>query len=313
MIFVLLILLPACSNLGSGFEGFSNLFGRGGEQVGGSGLILKFIEPKSSEIRIPEGEFGAFRVRLQLENYVVNDFGMHGELCLTDTLSDNFGGVTEGQCKPIDLESAKRNERGIMTPTISSIYDFGPYIYKGAVKEFASASQTRIIADIKYETETKAYATMCIQKSSTQSICDEEQSLKVEQSDLPLKISSINARTFSLGETGTNILLEIEVSQTKDGQITTPSFLLSPTQIYPTANFEVSINNVPAKCVELIENNILEITQTLNQKIIKCSARLILNQDYIKEVPIEIKMGYGFIQSVEGPKVFILSKEEALS
>ena len=61
------------------------------------------------------------------------------------------------------------------------------------------------------------------------------------------------------------------------------------------------------------ENNILEITQTLNQKIIKCSARLILNQDYIKEVPIEIKMGYGFIQSVEGPKVFILSKEEALS
>src|SRR3989338_7336571 len=117
LLIFLVLFISSCANLN--FGSFGNFFGGTSESLGGRGLILRFLEPTSREIRIPEGELGAFIVRLQLENYVVNDFGINGELCLRDTLTDNFGGIKEGQCQGINLESTTRTPREGLNPTIS--------------------------------------------------------------------------------------------------------------------------------------------------------------------------------------------------
>ncbi len=246
-----------------------------------------------------------FSVILQLENYVVNDYGIHGELCLRDGLTENFGGIPETACNPINLDSAKKDQNGNIAPPKPGVYNFGPYSYKGGSMEFASLSQTQIIADVKYEVEEKARSSICVQRSSiSQSVCSEQQNLRIDQPDLPLKVSSIKATTLGIQQSTTNVLLEITLSKTQEGQlVSSGEILTSSLPGMALVSFDIAINGAPAKCTGLVNGNMLEVTQDQNQKVIKCSTSIILNQDYIQEAPIEMRMGYGFIQSINGPVV----------
>ncbi|MBI2148406.1 hypothetical protein HYU23_01900 [Candidatus Woesearchaeota archaeon] len=308
ILIVLSLFLTSCATFG----GFGNYFSKGSGELGGRGLMLRFLEPKGSSINIPEGV--PFSVKIQLENYVVSDFGISGQICLRDTVTDNFGGIHGTQCLDMNLQPARKTDSRI-TPFITDPpYFFGPYSYKGAIRELPSVTETnKIIADVKYEIDTTAESTMCIKSSAAQSVpseCKDTQNLRIDQPDLPLKVSSINARTFSLSSTDTSVLLEITLIKSEIGHFTTKTGVASMTMQPGSAlvSFDVLINNNRASCTGLV-NNMLEINKDTDQKIIKCSAKLIVDQNYIRDAPIKIKMGYGFIKSVDGPKIMIVKEE----
>ena len=82
-------------------------------------------------------------------------------------------------------------------------YKFGPFSYTNLLKDLTL--ETEITVDIKYEIDSNALATACVAHTNTklseiQSNCGKKQNLQVQQQDLPLKISSLSAKSGSPSE-----------------------------------------------------------------------------------------------------------------
>ena len=67
LIIILLFILTSCTS-------FDSFFGRTSSQIGGKGLILTFIQPSTSEVKIPEGF--PLNVKIELKNYIENEQGI---------------------------------------------------------------------------------------------------------------------------------------------------------------------------------------------------------------------------------------------
>lgn len=298
-------MLSSCTTLEGTFGGF---FNRGGQGVGGKGIVLKFVEAPENNEEITEGI--PFSIRIEVENNIVSDRGLTGELCLRDELSDNFGGITTNQCKTVNLPPATQIDNKV-TPSVDS-YFFGPYTYRNLQKDLSI--QTKITADMKYEVEAVAGSTACVKRPVAQSTsipqnCGGRQDLQIQQPDLPVKVDSVSAKAQTASDTESNLLLDITVSKATTGQLVTKGNVIGTVAAPGSADvdFEVIINNQISAICSGVANNRLQIRQNENQKIIKCSAKLSLNQDYI-QVPITIKMGYGFIQPVDGPTIKLVKE-----
>src|SRR3989344_5744558 len=94
----MLLLLSSCAT-------FSNSFGKylGGREgaVGGSGVILKFIDAPDEGQEIYEDE--VFQLGIEIENHVATDPGLIGELCVRDTLTNSYGGMQDNECLSVNL------------------------------------------------------------------------------------------------------------------------------------------------------------------------------------------------------------------
>jgi hypothetical protein len=303
LIFILLaIFLTSCTQLG----GF---FGQGGGNVGGKGVVLKFIDaPSNGEVF---GENLPFNIVIQLENYVTTS-PLIGELCLRDDLGDNYGGITTEECKQLNIPQAAETTNQI-TPSIDQ-FQFGPYTYKNLLKELSLG--TKITADVKYEVDAVAAGTTCIKRSSaeSQSIpsnCGQSQSIQLKQPDLPLKVTKLTTKASSLSATESLVSMEITLSKSTQGRLLSKENLLDRNvQAIASIIFSVELNGQQVKCTNA--NDKLDFRQNENEKLIKCTARIPLEQDYI-QAPITIKMGYGFIQSVDGPTIQLKKEEEILA
>ncbi len=317
LLIILILFLTGCATIESGFYGVSNFFGVGqNQEVGGSGVILKFIEAPDNNEQIMEGQ--PVNVRIEIDNYVPGDNPLVGEVCMRDDFLDggHYGGIPSSQCQRVNLPPASRNPSDNSVNPSREGFTFGPYVYSNIEKDFTL--KTKITADLKYEVDAKALTTMCVKRpvaegANIPSNCGKKQQLQIQQTDLPLKISSIEARAPSTSSLESSILLDITISKIKQGQVITKGNIISSQVNLAKADidFQVLGNGMPLTCTGLSGGN-LQFSQSENQKVIKCSlSRLSLNQNYI-QVPITIKMGYGFIQSVDGPTIQLI-KEEAIA
>ena len=169
---------------------------------------------------------------------------------------------------------------------------------------------------MKYEIEAIAGTTTCVKRPAAQSTsipsnCGQKQDLQLQQPDLPLEVESISARAHTVSDAEVNLLLDITLSKARTGQLVTKGNVIGVTTTQGSAevDFEVLVNNQVTATCQGVVNNRIQIRQNENQKVIKCTARLPINQDYI-QAPITIKMGYGFVQPVDGPTIKLI-KEEA--
>ncbi len=311
----IMVLLTACSEIG----GLGERFGFGsGSSTGGKGVALKFTEapadpcPKgvSGNVCVLEGEPVTFK--LEATNYVTGEKTVEGKLCLIDELTDNFGGIpTDTQCRSIVLQPANEIENKVI-PTVAK-ESFGPYTYRNPQSELPIS--TTITGYFEYEVEATAGSTTCVKRQGAESPsipsgCGSRQTLQVQQPDLPLQVTSLVSRAAVTSETEATVILDITLSKNKPGELLSlGAFASSSDQASARIKFEVFINLIPATCLNVV-NNKLEIQRNQDQKIIKCSAKLALDQDHI-QAPITINMGYRFKQSIEGPNIKVI-KEEAL-
>lgn len=287
------LFLVSCTTLQTSFG-----FGKEGP-VGGKGVILKFIEAPDNNEEINEGY--PFGIKIQIENNVVNEQGLRGEICLRDSLSSNYGGIPENECKSVNLPSATKVEKKFY-PAIE-VYSFGPYSYKNL--EESLTQDAIIFADVKYEVQTTAGSNVCAKRPAAQSSvipanCGEKQNPQVQQTDLPLKISKLTTKSSSF-DSEARIDLEIQLLKTTEGQVISRLGTQSPSSA-AEIDFQVLINEVQATCNQ---GNRIELRQNENEKIIKCFSQISLNQDFL-EAPIRIKMGYGFIQSIPGRTIKLI-------
>jgi len=303
---ILIFILSACTSISDG-GGFKSFFSGRGESVGGRGVILKFIDAPDEGYAMTERD--VFRLGIQIENNVPGERGLSGEICMRDTLTSTYAGIPENECLPVELPPATDIE-GRITPSID-LFQFGPYQYQNLEKAYFQPAT--IFADFKYEIEALSFSSVCLKRLGAESPdipqnCGKKQDLKVQQTDLPVKISRLTTRA-SLSETSSILSIEVLLSKTRNGQLVSSGDILGQQAAAGSAlvDFEVLVNRQPAQCT-LAGSRRIEFRQNENEKLVRCTITLPVEGEHF-DAPIRIKMGYGFIQTVRGPTIS-LRKEE---
>lgn len=298
---LVLLALSACSTVSSGFGKY---FGGRGGQVGGQGVILNFIDAPEENQEMYENEI--FQLGIEIENNVPGERGLIGEICVRDTLTTSYGGIPDRECLSVNLPPATELN-GRITPS-ADIFQFGPYSYYNL--EAAYTQPVALFADLKYEVESNAFASTCVKRLRAQSPtipqnCGKKQDIRVQQPDLPIEISKLTTSSSST-DTQATVRLEIILKKVREGQVVTASNLFTEQQPgLAEISFEVAANQIQANCVG---NGRVQFRQNENEKKVICTVNLPLESDYF-DVPIRIKMGYGFIQSIQGRNLKLLKGE----
>ncbi len=151
---------------------------RSNEPVYGKGLIIEKID--LSGTRVSAGQKGFvegqnFRVNVYLKNY--DREPIMGEMRISDSLSDTYGGISEDTQEFI-LEGAEiiRKDKGEVE-RIPSEYKivFGPYIYDNLYSgNEESFTTTNIVLDAKYNYETFAAGQVCVSDENSEGCAMEE-------------------------------------------------------------------------------------------------------------------------------------------
>ena len=297
LILFLLIILTGCS--------ITEKFGFGKSVSTGRGVITKFIDAPPNNAKINEGD--PFGFQIEISNYVTGETGVSGEICMEDDLSENYGGIPSNACQSVDLPPAT-NINNRVTPTLD-IFSFGTYEYRNLESSLSLGTGTR--AKLNYEVSTTAGAVTCVRsKSAKIQGCGETKTLSVQQPDMPLKISTLVSKSIPLSDQEADVQLEITLSKSINGQLFTKGRDSNRQTGSAEIDFDVTVDQLPATCL-LVSNNRVVIRQNEDQKVIKCHSRVSLNSDSIN-APIIIKIGYGFIQTIQGPTLE-LRKEEAIA
>ncbi|MEK6955857.1 MAG: hypothetical protein AABW52_04310, partial [Nanoarchaeota archaeon] len=266
IILVLSVVLISCA--GSGSSGGS-----------ARGVNIKFVELPPKELA--EGE--EFSTTIQISNAVVNANGLNGELCLRDTITDTYGGVSDNSCFPVNLPSASQSDKSI-SPSIDE-YTFTSKPYSNL--DPSITNDVSIIADFRYSVDTTAGGVVCVKKPGANSPiipsnCGTEQSLSVQQPDMPLRVSKILVRPTRINAGSVKLNTEITLSKSIAGELLSKQDSFERSSMASAdIDFNVEINGYSASCGGISSGGKLNIRTNENEKVIKCSTLVTLNQDWL--------------------------------
>ncbi len=286
----------------------------GGAGTGSTGGIdIKFTEVPEKEVYEGEEIFAT----ILITNSLVNEGGIQGILCLRDTLSDNYGGIPDNACADVNLPPATRTDGGVspyvMEINFPEVSPISPY--RGIEREISKSYQNLpIIADFKYSVETTAGAVVCIKLPGAVSPnipkdCGTKQTLSVQQPSMPLKISKLTVTPSRRGSNNVLLNIEMTISKSKQGLLLSSGEISGGVPAVASVSLDVLANQDSAGCQQ-VSNGRISIRSNENEKVIKCALSINdLSQDYIN-VPITVRMKYGFAESVVGTTISILKGDE---
>jgi len=304
LVFVLgiLVLVSACT-----VPGFS---GGGSSVSGGSGIFVKFIDAPNNGETFVDGD--TFSVVLSVENGIPGKNGLTGNICLRDGTTDTYGGIPSNNCRTISLRPADVTSTSIV-PTQGE-YRFpesGFYSYHSIDNLLTLDNQ--IYADFNYDLETIAVGNICVSRprSNSKSIpagCGDKQNVILNQpSGIPLTVT-VSVDKSRVSDNEIRLRFDITLRNSKQGQIlSSGSFLSGQSEILPEIGFEGFVNQMPISCTS-IGSGRLEFRQDQNEKVIKCTSSIILDQDYV-QVPFTLRLRYGYLETVLGPKIKLIGQD----
>ena len=172
---------------------------------------------------------------------------------------------------------------------------------------------------IYYDTETITGGVACV-NSRNSNKCSSEQNLQLSKSDAPLMVSKIIAATsYPSGSTGdASLNLELHISQNDDGEILSPGDLLTASSVSPEVRIDVTVENRNVNCRgagfrgSTLEFSQLKFAGSTNEKVIKCKTTVNVPSDYVN-VPVNIKLSYGFKKVIEGSSFTLKKSEESIA
>jgi len=77
-------------------------------------------------------------------------------------------------------------------------------------------------------------------------------------------------------------------------------------------DFNVEINGYSASCSSISSGSKLNIRSNENEKVIKCKTTVNVPSDYVN-VPVNIKLSYGFKKVIEGSSFTLKKSEESIA
>jgi len=293
-----LLFIAQCANLG--FRGATS---------SGQGVVAKFLENQPPRDVLYEGQ--NFRVGLELTNYGLDP--VNALVCVYDTPSDYFGGISSNVCEQIDIKKAEKSENKII-PEIQNTFfpsESQSYFYRQITKGMS----TNILADVYYPYTTRASAQICLKKDTTIKTpgvnCQMSSSETLVQDPAPLTVSNLKKDVIPQGNNQILLLLTFNM-QAFAGEIFDKDKIGIGTikDEDKLVDVFVDLKGMPLiKKFECNPNKGGRIIFKENQKVIKCQALLNLDQDYIVN-PVEIKVSYGHKISVSTGQIPLVGEKE---
>ncbi|HLD10987.1 MAG TPA: hypothetical protein VJB89_02810 [Candidatus Nanoarchaeia archaeon] len=262
----------------------------------GKDINLAIVDYPTGELYTNIDEF---RLEVEVENRAKNP--VQGLLCISDSLSDNFGGIPSGDCQDVMLEKAEEIEGEIYPQKTTFFFPRGSkasYKYTQIPQEEISESIS-ISSSFQYELTTIASTKVCLKnpllKEDEISLsCPKEIIISdIKQDQTPLMIDSIEQTINTISNSEVKLNLKIKILQEE------PGILLSYNQpyyqeieeLYPLIGFKVLLDNQDVfNCIGL-KGNSVEIKES--ETVIKCSSTIPVTQDFI-EKRLDIHLGYSF-------------------
>ena len=277
-------------------------FNLGGGKISltGTDLEFNFIDGQpQSEL----DDYEEFQVGVNLVNKAPYD--IDGELCVKSSLSfTGFGGSgilqNPPECRGIRIESALEPDNTLVAKSAEEIFpnEFGFYSYKNPnpiSQEFS------VTASLKYLPVTISNTNVCIKKrgASSSILCNEKESLSVNQYPAPIKISKVEKDIINVGRDMIKMNLEIYLDKIADGHVVDRDSIFDPfSKGEPKIDINVELQSVPAQftCEKTEFGKILYDDKKDN--IIKCSATIPVTQAPYNN-PMQITLGYGFERVIQ--------------
>lgn len=273
----------------------------------GKGVKLEFVDYPKGELTDNE----QFRIKAMVTNY--GQIPIDGSLCLYDTPTDRLGGIPPQQCRPIHLDKAEEISDGKSAPSQQEYYfpdsDAGFFSYHSIPTDIPASSI--IYADFTYAVFDKASAQVCVKsmQADQKNIpvpCDDTQTItKINQGDLPVKVSKVEKQSSPLGSNQALLKLKVYIQKDEEGDIVPPENYQDQRFALPMVDFKLSMGGNAFTCSPL-KNGAFELSQS--EKVINCQATINLGQDYVYDTLV-IELGYGFRKTISLPEIKLVSSQ----
>lgn len=258
---------------------------------------------KLSLVDYPTGELytniDQFRLEVEIQNKAKNQ--VQGILCVSDSLSDSFGGISSGECQDVVLEEAEEIDGTIYPQSKTAFFPSGSraaYQYTQIPQEDISETVS-ISTSFQYEITSTASSKVCLKSPLLKEdeiivSCPKETTISdFEQDRTPLMIDSIEQTVNTISDSEIKLNLNIKIKQEEEGVLLSYNqpYYQEIEDLYPQVGFKIALDNQDIfNCVGLKGNN-LEFKGS--ETVIKCSATVPVTQDFI-EKRLDIYLGYGF-------------------
>lgn len=288
-------------------ESITNLFPTTTSITTKDDVLISFIADKPPQDTLYEGD--EFQVGVDFTNYAKRQ--IEGQLCISDSPADTYGGIPNRECEDVILESAEG------TPSKYEANFPTLYSYNNLQEDLSMS--TIIIATFKYLGETSASPQVCIKRDRDIKVpsnipCSDSETIsgsKLATTNAPIAINSIKKSVAYLGKDSIRLMLEIEIKKISDGDIIDKDLSSEDVPEEQFVDFSASflgLESAAFRCTG-IENGQISLKES--PKIVRCSAPITMNQDYYFD-PLIIKLDYGFKKTVSTGTIKLIKGEEYL-
>jgi len=271
----------------------------------GRDVSLSIIEYPDGEIY---PEIDTFKLRIKITNQAKND--IQGILCVSDSLSDNFGGISSHECQDVYLEKGELIDEKIIPRSQDFLFPEAKratYSYIAPNKDISE--YISLTTTFQYEIESISSTIICVSNPYLDDpYCNNKEIINnIKRDNTPLIVSKIEKSTNTLSENEIKLNLKFYLELEENGYLLSKNSLFSQEKTsYPEIEFRAILNeNEELTCTSL-ENNIFKFKE--DQNIIQCSIILPIQQDFI-QLKLDTYLGYGFMLRTE-PIQIKLKKEE---
>lgn len=249
----------------------------------------------------------SFRVGLNIDNYAAEEKEIF--LCIFDELGDYFNGIPANTCQTIKLERSDISGDTII-PSKKRVYLPGEeetYVYENV----KGSMNTGMFAELNYQHKTTATSQICIKRDLEVDVkdekCKETTQESVENTDGPLKISSLGKTIVPLGKNKVSVMLELTITNSGSGEVKNKKAVKTKENLDPMVGIIVNLlgKTKDFECDQTVGG---KISFKVNQKTIKCQTTIDMEEPYIM-VPVEITLDYGYSISKSTSSISILDKE----
>ena len=275
LILILTIFITGCN--GSSFLG-----------SGPNGVQILFIQPESTITSRGIDEGSSVPIELELTNYA--ECNIIGTLCVKDTLSDVYGGISE-QCKNINFEESRTNNNKLELDKQTYIFTSQPYT------NLFKDQETNLQATAKYSCDIiVGPKRVCTQSpfENDETKCKNFETISgsaLSSRVAPITVGSIDKQLFLSGDNDIKLKTAITFKKMSKGKVSIQNENQESNLKGNPIKIDVDYAGSQMTCTGRdYKDGILSWKSSDTEKIINCE--ILLNTRELQENPLNIRLDY---------------------
>jgi len=294
LVLVSVIFISSCTNGGTS-----------GPETRTGGVDMGFLLNRPPLDEISEGQ--SFTVGVTLTNNIPRDVDC--ELCVSDTPSDNFGGIPGSDCRDIDIKSAQLINEEIIPEMKEVYFPGGDNTYSYNNLPFG-ADTTEIRATLTYNIVSRTSAFICLIKDPTIEIpgveCDYQESFSyndLKRDYAPVSVDRVEKSIVPEG-TKNRLILDITLKKNQQGDIVSGSYSNDENMLVLDVNLagtDADFICTPTKGDK--------VKMDESSKEVKCVSTFKMDQDYYED-SLDISLSYTYRTVINTGSIDLNKKEE---